>query len=136
MDLISNINKLTSETDPVIVVALGFDGTKVPGCLQVDHSHKAIIGGTHANHFMDISDKTQDEVRAILHPDSDVERAKEVKVPGVRHSSYLAIAARPKSLNGKSAFNQEVTNVVLDVCRMRLCPVRGCSIPSFKIRCC
>ena len=29
----------------MVTIDIGFDGTKVTQCLQVDHAHKAIVGG-------------------------------------------------------------------------------------------
>ena len=43
------------QDEAVVAMILGFDGTKVPQHLQVDYSHKAIVGGVYPNHFIDIS---------------------------------------------------------------------------------
>ena len=64
----------------VVAISLGFDGTKVPQHLQVDYSHKAIVGGVYPDHFIDMSKLAEAEVKAILDPDSSIVRAKEVKV--------------------------------------------------------
>ena len=36
-----DLTKATGKEDPAVTIAIGFDGTKVTHCLQVDHDHKA-----------------------------------------------------------------------------------------------
>jgi len=129
--LLHHINIIKADRDDnipdeeaVVAISIGFDGTKVPQHLQVDHAHKAIVGGVYPNHFIDISAKTEEEVKKLLDPDSSIVKAKEVKVavvsfqyPGRRHSPYYVLGARPQGLNAASDFNEKVTNVCLDVAK-------------------
>ena len=75
-----NFINITSDKDPVIAFSLGFDGTRVPAILQVEHANKAVVGGVSAAHFIDISGKTDEELLEMIDPKSPIKRAKEVKV--------------------------------------------------------
>ena len=78
--IIADRDENVRKEEAVVAISLGFDGTKVPQHLQVDYSHKAIVGGVYPDHFIDMSGLTEAEVKAILDPDSSIVRAKEVKV--------------------------------------------------------
>ena len=53
-----DLTKATGKEDPLVTIAIGFDGTKVTKFLQVHHAHKAIVGGVFPDHFIDIGNKT------------------------------------------------------------------------------
>ena len=65
---------------PVVTTDIGFDGTKVPQWLQVDHSHKAIVRGVFPGHFIYVGDKTAEEFQTLLDPKLSIVIAKEVKL--------------------------------------------------------
>ena len=46
------LTKATGKEDPVVTIAIDFDITIVPQCPQVDHGHKAIVGGVFLDHFI------------------------------------------------------------------------------------
>ena len=50
--------KRTPDLDPVIAFSLGFDVTKVPASIKVDHANKAVVGVLSAADFIDIRGKT------------------------------------------------------------------------------
>lgn len=114
----------THAPDGPIGFSLGFDGTKIPAALQLSSAYKAIIGGVYPNHFISLDGKTDDEITALMDPDSNIERAKEIKVAVLtaqvnipRQSPMLVIAGQPQSLNMASNFNDIVTNVFLNLCK-------------------
>ena len=47
-----DLTKATRKEDPVVTIAIDFDGTIVPQCPQVDHGHKAIVRGVFLDHFI------------------------------------------------------------------------------------
>ena len=53
-----DLTKAIGKEYPVVTITIGFDDTKVPQCLQVDHANKAIVGGVFTDHFIDVDDKT------------------------------------------------------------------------------
>ena len=55
-----DLTKATGKEDPVVTIAIGFDGTKVTQCLKFDHAHKAIVGGVFPDHFIDVGNKTEE----------------------------------------------------------------------------
>ena len=63
-----DLTEYTEKEDPVVTISIGFDGTKVPQCLEVDHDHKAIVGGVFPDHFIDVGDKTAEELKTLLYP--------------------------------------------------------------------
>ena len=108
----------------MITISMGFDGTKVPQCLQVDHAHKAIVGGVLPDHSIDVRDKIAEELNILLDPKSSIVQSKVVKLcvmlfqqPGFGKSLISSLGAFPQGINAKSSFNKQVTNVLLDLCR-------------------
>jgi hypothetical protein len=100
-------------------VSLGYDGTKLPKVLQVSSTHKAIIGGAFPNHFISIAGKSEDWIKAKLLPDSDIERADEIKVAvlSVQNTKkgkpcFAVLVGQPQTINVASSFNESVAMVV------------------------
>ena len=98
----NDLAKATGKVNPVVNVARSFGGSKVPQCLQVDHSHQAIVGGSYLDHFIDTRGKSEEDVKSLLQSDSPIVRAKEAKLcvmsiqnPGVGHSPSYTIGAYP-----------------------------------------
>ena len=109
-----------------IAIAIGFDGTKVPAILTLSTSTGTIIGGVYPRHAIDVTDMDQIAVKALLDPESDIERAKEIKVavvtiqnPGIGHSPYFVLAGQPQSINMVSEFNTNITTAVTALCKSR-----------------
>ena len=75
-----DLTKANGKYDPVVTVAIGFDGTKVPQFLKVDHAQKAIVGGVFPDHFINVDDKTEEELKTLLDTKSSIVRTKEVKI--------------------------------------------------------
>ena len=71
-----DLNQATGKEDPVVAISIGFDGTKVTQCLQVDHAHKGIVGGVFPDHFIDVGDKTSEELKTLLDPKPYIVRSK------------------------------------------------------------
>ena len=63
-----DLTKATRKEDPVVTIAIWFDGTKVLQCLQVYHAHKAIVGGVFLDHFIDVREKTAELLKMLLGP--------------------------------------------------------------------
>ena len=82
------------------------------------------MGGVSAANFIDISGKTDAEVREMINNKSPIKEEKEVKVvvgsfqrPSVRKSPYVTFGELTEGLNTRSNFNQEVTDICLDIWR-------------------
>ena len=100
----------------MVTIAIGFDGNKVTQCLQVDHAHKAIVGGLFPDHFIDVGNKTVEGLKTLLDTKLSIVRSKEVKLcvksihhPDVSKSPTSSLGAFPQGINTKSSFNQQVT---------------------------
>lgn len=62
-----------------IAISLSFDGTKVPKTLSPSTTFQAIVGGAVPNHFLSIDRQSEDWVKSILHPNSTIKWADEIK---------------------------------------------------------
>ena len=71
-----DLTKPTGKEDPVVTIAILFDGTNVPQCLQVEHAHKEIVGGVFMDHFIDVGKKIAEELKTLLNPKSSIVQAK------------------------------------------------------------
>ena len=132
-----DLTKATGKEDPVVTIAIGFDGTKVTQCLTFDHAHKAMVGGVFPDHFIDFGDKTSDELKTLLDTKSSIVQAKEVKLcvmsvyqPGVRKIPTSSLGAFLQEINSKSSLNQQNTNVLLDLCRESNYCIRHVSVAA------
>jgi len=110
--------------DGPIGFSLSFDGTKIPAALQLSSGYRAIIGGVYPDHFIRLDGKTDEEIAALMSPESNIERAKEIKVAVLtaqvnipRLSPMFVVAGQPQSLNMASNFNDDVTNIFLNLCK-------------------
>ena len=107
-----DLTKATVKEDPVVTIAIVFDGTKVPKCLQVDHAHKVIAGWVFMDNLIDVSDKTAEELKMLLDPKSPIVGSKEVKLrvmlvqkSGVGKSPNSSLSASPQGIYANSSFN-------------------------------
>ena len=132
-----DLTKATGKEDPVVTISIGFDSTKVTQCLQVYHAHKAIVRGVFPYHFIDVGNKKAKKLRTLLDSKSYIVRAKEVNIfvmsvqqPGVSKSPTSSLGAFPQGINAKSYFNQQVTNLLLDLCRESNYRVRLASVAA------
>ena len=114
---------VTSSVSSHTGISLSFDGTKVPPLLQLASEYKAIVGGSVPNHFIDISDETEERVKQILADKTKIVPAKEIKVavvavqsPGLKKSPFFVLAGQTQTLNMKSNFNEMITGITLDFC--------------------
>ena len=62
------LTKATGKEDPVVTIAIGFEGTKVPQCLKFDRAQKSIVGGVFPDHFIDAGNKTEEELKTLFDP--------------------------------------------------------------------
>lgn len=87
-DLVACLNKHLSSLPEfgktTYAISIGFDGTKVPSTLTLSTRTRSILGGVYPKHAIDVTGMDKDAVQALLDPESDIERAKELKV-AVRH---------------------------------------------------
>ena len=127
-DLVARLNKHLSSLPEfgktTYAISVGFDGTKVPSTLTLSTSTRSILGGVYPKHAIDVTGMDKDAVQALLDPESDIERAKELKVavvtiqnPGIGHSPYFTLGGQPQSINMVSNFNQRVTSIVSRLCK-------------------
>ena len=135
-----NLIKITPDKDPVIEFSLRFDGNKVPAIIQVYHVNKSVVCGVSEAHFIDISGKTDAEVREMINPKSPIKREKEVKVvvvsfqrPGVRKSPYENFGTFQQGPNARTNFNEEVTDVCLNICCESNFRVRLVSVDAYGL---
>ena len=56
----------------MVTNAIGFESTKVLQCLQVDHAHKSIVGGVFPDHFIDVSNKAEEELKNVFDTKSSI----------------------------------------------------------------
>ena len=72
---------LSESDDPNSAVSFSvcFDGTKVPQTLQLSLALKAIIGAVSSREMVDISEESDESVKAIL-VDNSIKKAKETNV--------------------------------------------------------
>lgn len=122
--LMNHLESLNDFDKVTKAIAIEFDSTKVPAVLTLLTSTRSIIGGVHLDHIIDVKDKTKEEVKAILDPSSNIERAKELKIavvaiqnPGIGYSPYFVLAAQPQSINMQSDFNKRIIAVVSHLCK-------------------
>jgi len=108
------LRRKTSDGTPV-AFALAIDATKVPQVVETSLGYKAIIGGEHPNHLIDVSGKDKDAIKLILEGKDPIigkiKAASEVKVtvmsfqhspPGVPPTEI--VAALPQSNNESNDF--------------------------------
>ena len=122
----ATLDKLFCENGNDQSFSLAFDGTKTPQKLQLSMDYKAIVGGIYPNHVLDITDKTTEEVKALMADNSDIVRAKEVKACVLtlhgappRMSPMSTVAFRPQPLNHSSDYNQVMTDTCSQLCKER-----------------
>ena len=111
-----------SHDDKMLIAFLvGIDATIVVQAYQYFKEAHAIVGGAYPAHFIDVSDKTKDEVIEML--DNCIHRkhgamAAEVKVavltfqrspPGM--CPYFVLAGRPQTVNETSGYGAEIIEV-------------------------
>ena len=81
-----------------VVISISYDGTNVPKALALPRVNKEIIGGAVPNHLISVEGISEEEVKVMLDPKSDVVRADEIKACVVairflawgRHNSSIA----------------------------------------------
>ena len=64
-----------------LAFSLAIDGTKVPQAKQISQKHKAIIGGSHPNHFITLDGLSNEDIKErLLNTSDSFQLAAEVKV--------------------------------------------------------
>ncbi len=62
-------------------LSLAIDGTKVPQAKQISQKYKAIIGGSHPNHFIALDGLSDEDIKErLLNTSDSFQLAAEVKV--------------------------------------------------------
>ena len=119
----SNAKVKESDAKPVII-SISFDGTKVPKALALSRVHKVIIGGAVPNHLISVEGLSDEEVKALLDPDSDVVRADELKAGVVAiqladkgKPPFFNLVSQAQTINLSSCFNESVVQAILELCR-------------------
>ena len=107
-----------------IDLALSFDGTKVLTSLLLSTRYNAIARGVCPNHFISVTEMDEEMIESKLHPSSDIQYAKEIKVAvvsiqdvGQGINPFFTLSAQPESINIVSLFNKRVTNFITALCR-------------------
>ena len=120
------LDKVYLDTGKGQSFSMPFDGTKTPAKLQISTAYTSVVGGASPNHIIDISKTNEDDVRALLAKGSDVVQAIEVKacvmtLQGApsRMSPMKTVSFRPQTLNQSSNYNQEITDMILQLCKER-----------------
>ena len=62
------MTRASAKEDPVVTIDIGFDGTNVTKCLQVDHANKEIVGGVFPDHLIDFGNKTVEGLKKFWIP--------------------------------------------------------------------
>eukprot|EP00957_Ditylum_brightwellii_P124255 9471423-Ditylum_brightwellii.AAC.1 len=63
-----------------IGIALNFDGTNVSTMLTLSTSHNVILGGVVSKHCIDVIGLSEDKIKSMLVPSSDIQQAREIKI--------------------------------------------------------
>lgn len=102
-----------------IAFTVGIDATIVVPAYQHLVEVDAIVGGAHRNHVIDVSDKSTDDVKALVKDCLDKkhgDKAAEVKIvvlcfqrtpPGM--CPYLCVQGRPQTVNDTSDYGSSIT---------------------------
>eukprot|EP00978_Attheya_sp_CCMP212_P020410 scaffold58340_cov41-Attheya_sp.AAC.1 len=89
-----------------LAFTLAIDGTKVAQTKQISQKYKAIIGGSHPNHFITL-DSLSDELAAEVKVDVIAVVMSCQRVP-IGCSPYYVICGRPQTINEQSDFEDMV----------------------------
>ena len=99
-----------------LAISLSIDGTKAVKGTQISHRYSAILSDAHPQHFVNITDKSDDDISTYFKRCNSVEDdkycvAEEVKIAVIRlqvthprTSPYIILAGRSHTLNENNYF--------------------------------